>query len=882
MGDLQRTLVRHVSGGLDAESVKSSCSGNEDKQYRRIVANSTPSNDSGKHTPADNFNEAKKLHHHRFKRPSDKHLLGSGSFGLVEKVHYLHANRTICLARKHIPYQRRRTIQLMREEADVMEKLDHEHIVKLVGTYCIKPNELFILLWPVAVCNLDELFNDLDALNSGHEDQDILARLEALELSPRRNGSNAIANYLQQLVGCIARAVAYCHEADIRHLDLKPSNILLNPGRVYLADFGIARDVHDRDHTNTLGPQGTPKWRAPEILNQDDEWSMKAADVYSLGLILLNIATVLYGAELADFDSVIGELSPRRRAEKLDGYTSKLEGMALATQAVSDPNAPTFAPRHILGLTSRMVSMEPSRRPVATQVDADLVELGGLDQVYHSACCKRSRRHVLDRMSHRLKLVTDDRNRLLSDNRTMGKRLDELERKDETYESRIQKERNSLAERNQKIDHLQAQLEHEKTERKKAEALVEELRRAGAGQGGARARFAHNRQGISSRPAPAPPLETERPVSRTAACVRDTSSNDLTMRAARRTHPPPTTSTSPLPLSQPQPQRKASINAAAQPTSLFQTAASASRSSTIPAPGAGPVRKVSMSRAVGTSPGASAQSLLPVSVSHTPSPSPAPDSPGFGYPLRTRLSGSKLPQPVHPSGTPILHPATPSTRSGTPIRLPRDPSDSTDSTQFSMSSSIFSSSRLSGHSQYSHHSGAETSVAGTPALEQSPFGNDKKTTGDGRGKYDKTEHAIPTTTSPENTFTSSSDPFNVGLGIDDVMAAKTQVQVQVRPVQRRESVLSDRSVATSYSDAVSRSKAVSVASPVLSASGGDVSSPLSSPRATYAVLDGHTGRVRPPSLPTGKSWADIAAKPVARVQVRQVPQAGLVQGRTRG
>jgi serine/threonine protein kinase len=293
----------------------------------------------GKHTPARDFKDAKKIHD----RLIPARRLGSGAYGLVEKVSLSHNHRTVCLARKYIPFKRGRNIQFLREEANVMEKLDHEHIVKLVGSYCIRQNELYLLLWPVAVCNLDNLFDDLDFLRTGQGDrEDIISRLEALDLTDvsalERKGpglqslagrSNCPLKYLQQMIGCITRAVAYCHGANIRHLDLKPSNILLSPGRVYLADFGIARDVNDRDHTMTLGQQGSPKWRAPEVCDIRDEWSMKAADVYSLGLILLNVATILYGASMADFDALLEDMSPRPRAERITQYHHKLEALAL-------------------------------------------------------------------------------------------------------------------------------------------------------------------------------------------------------------------------------------------------------------------------------------------------------------------------------------------------------------------------------------------------------------------------------------------------------------------------------------------------------------------------------------------------------------------------
>ena len=57
-------------------------------------------------------------------------LLGMGAYGQVEAVVYRHVG----LARKRI-ISRRLAIEHLREEAHVMERLDHAHIVRLVGTY---------------------------------------------------------------------------------------------------------------------------------------------------------------------------------------------------------------------------------------------------------------------------------------------------------------------------------------------------------------------------------------------------------------------------------------------------------------------------------------------------------------------------------------------------------------------------------------------------------------------------------------------------------------------------------------------------------------------------------------------------------------------------
>jgi len=762
----------------------------------------------GKHTGTSqqDFAEAKKIHS-RFKSAHDG-VLGSGSYGVVEKVNFFHNNKTVCLARKHIQYRRGYTIQFLREEANVMEKLDHDHIVKLVGTYCVRPNELFLLLWPVAVCNLDNLFNDLDLLKLGQGDRDdIINRLQTLDLHDlsgverdRHTGQlltkqgTCPLSYLRQIMGCITRAVAYCHGANIRHLDLKPSNILLSPGRVYLADFGIAKDVNNRDRTMTMGQQGTPKWRAPEIHSSRDEWSMKAADVYSLGLVLLNIATILYGGNMAEFDAVVGDLTARGRAEKLAQYHAKLEALALATQDVEDTNAPSFGPKHIVHLTWQMLSPDPSKRPVVDQVDTELVELGGIDQIYHSPCCKKSSRFVIDRMNARYRQAVHERDRLRSEHAPLLKRLEALEGMNETYESRIQKERRTQAEN---IAKLQEQLEKERNERKRLEAQV-----------------AVAQPGFKKPARPAIPISAERKLSIGGGSPAP---NGLIMRT-RRTHPTTVAQANAsgcIPSPSPLPQR---ISA---PTVTFNTRLSYSQTAA-----AASAPRVVSSSAIRK------DSLIYPQIPGSPSPMAGPGSPSpdtAGFPLRSRNSGSRLPQPVNPA-TPI--------RSNTPA-LHRDPS-STDSTQLSMSSSTFS--RLS--SSAYPESAAETSVAGTPAIG-SPMADDANAGRGSRRPSNIHEFIPPNHVDGVNGYTDAQhEAPGLGLGI----------------MERRESITSDAASARGTASVVSSAAFPGTASPLLSGSA------LSSPRAVHAVPDMQGGAIKVPSLPTAKSWADVARRQ-ARVNV---------------
>lgn len=91
----------------------------------------------------------------------------------------------------------------------------------------------------------------------------------------------------------LARGLGAVHEQSIIHRDIKPSNVLLTTdGDVKLSDLGIAR-TSDATATVQLTETGTIvgtiDYLAPEQLAEDEV--TPAADVYALGLLLLETAT---------------------------------------------------------------------------------------------------------------------------------------------------------------------------------------------------------------------------------------------------------------------------------------------------------------------------------------------------------------------------------------------------------------------------------------------------------------------------------------------------------------------------------------------------------------------------------------------------------------
>lgn len=84
----------------------------------------------------------------------------------------------------------------------------------------------------------------------------------------------------------IAKGIQVCHKKGICHLDIKAENIFLDSEfNVKIGDFGFSS-------FNSIleGDFGTKGYKAPEVTN-DKEYEGIRADIFSLGVLLLNIRT---------------------------------------------------------------------------------------------------------------------------------------------------------------------------------------------------------------------------------------------------------------------------------------------------------------------------------------------------------------------------------------------------------------------------------------------------------------------------------------------------------------------------------------------------------------------------------------------------------------
>lgn len=282
-----------------------------------------------------------------------------------------------------------------RKEIDIMKKLSHTHIVQLAGSYTL--GKFFgLLIWPVAVCDLATLLEDLNVvkkhltlgISTAIEDPEVLERLTALGLPTDglQELRTAITRRLSRSLGCLAGAVAYFHGEGIKHKDMKPSNILLSRGGgLWVTDFESSTDFsYLASSVTEEGERGTPKYFAPEVAAR--ELCGRPADIFALGCIFLEMMWMYVETntledlkELRPKEDSLFNFSYQANLDQKDAWFSRLP-----VAAVLD--------RHLALEVRQMLALEPEIRPTASELKTFLTAIEALniastEPLLHANCC---------------------------------------------------------------------------------------------------------------------------------------------------------------------------------------------------------------------------------------------------------------------------------------------------------------------------------------------------------------------------------------------------------------------------------------------------------------------------------------------------------------
>jgi serine/threonine-protein kinase len=180
---------------------------------------------------------------------------------------------------------------------------------------------------------------------------------ESLDVTLRRRHTLGVREALG-IMKDVARALAFAHERNVVHRDIKPGNILLASGSATVTDFGVAKALSSARRsgekgaglTNTGMSLGTILYMAPEQAAGDPDIDGRA-DIYALGATAYEM---LSGA------APFAHLNPREM------LTARL---TLPPQPLS--NVRKDVPAGLERLIAHCLAIDPADRP---QTAAALVE----------------------------------------------------------------------------------------------------------------------------------------------------------------------------------------------------------------------------------------------------------------------------------------------------------------------------------------------------------------------------------------------------------------------------------------------------------------------------------------------------------------------------
>ncbi|XP_032069051.1 mitogen-activated protein kinase kinase kinase 1 [Thamnophis elegans] len=240
--------------------------------------------------------------------------VGTGTLMAVKQVTYV----------RNTSSEQEEVVEALREEIRMMNHLNHPNIIRMLGATCEKSNYNLFIEWM-----------------AGGSVAHLLGKYGAFKES-------VVANYTEQLL----RGLAYLHENQIIHRDVKGANLLIDSTghRLRIADFGAAARLASKG-TGAGEFQGqllgTIAFMAPEVLRGQQYG--RSCDVWSVGCAIIEMACA----------------KPPWNAEKHSNHLALIFKIASATTA---PTIPLHLTPGLRDVALRCLELQPQDRPPAREL----------------------------------------------------------------------------------------------------------------------------------------------------------------------------------------------------------------------------------------------------------------------------------------------------------------------------------------------------------------------------------------------------------------------------------------------------------------------------------------------------------------------------------
>lgn len=232
--------------------------------------------------------------------------IAKGGFGDVYLVNSAKYNTKFAM--KKVPARR-----FCQSEIDRMKSIDHVNMINLYSYYYV--GDYVYLFMEYCPQDLHHLLKNSEGLS---KDQ--------------------MLKYIHDILVSINA----CHEKNIAHNDIKPSNFLIdNYGRIKVCDFGLSQLCEDHELSSNC--KGTTLFMAPEVLKKEQHNPLKA-DIWSLGVTFYYMATANF-----PFIASCGDL---------------------LLKVINNANYPILMVRNKLlrQIIARCLSVNPDERPTISEI----------------------------------------------------------------------------------------------------------------------------------------------------------------------------------------------------------------------------------------------------------------------------------------------------------------------------------------------------------------------------------------------------------------------------------------------------------------------------------------------------------------------------------
>ncbi|TAQ87572.1 hypothetical protein B7494_g4092 [Chlorociboria aeruginascens] len=258
--------------------------------------------------------------------------LGAGAYSQVRKIVSISSKREYALKRfRRTGLRKEAAIKSFKGELKILKRIHHQHCVELIASYT-DSKWIGLIMSPVADCDL-RAFYDHVAQNESRR------------------------AVLRTFYGCLSAAMTYLHDSKVRHRDIKPENILVKGDRVYFTDFGISLDWESLSRSTTTEDSAkTPLYCSPEVAQFKSRNS--SSDIWSLGCVFLEMATVLSGREIEEMQRFFKNHNDNYRFYTNIEIIPKWSEMLRKDMSPEDSQA--------LQWVASMLRLEPTERPTAS------------------------------------------------------------------------------------------------------------------------------------------------------------------------------------------------------------------------------------------------------------------------------------------------------------------------------------------------------------------------------------------------------------------------------------------------------------------------------------------------------------------------------------